>query len=101
MTFAEPLLILFVVSSGRRSWQEVRRLAVFRQLPEAAVGDDRFYGGADADDDLAHFSDEPVAPRYDVRDMGSYIVVYDTWSEDGRDIVREIPLENLHGPYGP
>jgi len=64
-------------------------------------GDDRLYGGADADDDFAHYSDAPVAPRYDVRDRGSYLVVFDTWGTDGRDIVRQVPEGTLAGPYVP
>lgn len=48
-------------------------------------GDDSIRGNGT---DYAHFSEAPEAPRYSVRDTGSYIVVTDITGNDGMDIVR-------------
>jgi hypothetical protein len=64
-------------------------------LPTGGGGFDRLYGDAA---DTAHYSAEPIPPRYYVSDMGLYIIVYDLISYDGLDIVVGIPVENLQGP---
>ena len=61
-------------------------------------GDDSLRGGGS---DFAHYSADPVPPRYSVRDAGSYIVVTDTSGADGVDIDRGCPLANITGPYVP
>jgi Ca2+-binding RTX toxin-like protein len=61
-------------------------------------GSDRLYGDVS---DLAHYSAEPIPPRYYVSDMVWYVIVYDLISEDGLDILAGIPAGNLDGPLGP
>ncbi len=61
-------------------------------------GNDSLRGGGS---DYAHFQATPAPPRYNVRDVTSYIVVTDTTGTDGIDIVRGCPITNLAGPYLP
>jgi len=61
-------------------------------------GDDGIRGGGY---DFPHFSETPVPPRYDVRNMTTYIVVTDTAGTDDMDVVRGCPITNLSGAYTP
>ena len=79
---------------GVESWQILEGVAR-KELPTGEGGDDMLYGDVA---DTAHFSAEPVPPRYYVGDMGLYIIVLDLLSEDGLDILVGIPIENLEGP---
>jgi Ca2+-binding RTX toxin-like protein len=66
------------------------------------AGNDNLRGNPTGNNDYAHFSANPVPPRYVVRDNITYIVVTDTApGQDGVDIVRGCPLANILGPYVP
>jgi len=65
------------------------------------TGNDSLRGGGS---DYAHYTEEPIPPRYNVRDAGTYFVVTDITggpTGDGVDIVRGCPEENIVGPYTP